>query len=211
MTWESASCHSVSSCFVSVFLIFTLFSACLPACSLLKEEKISWMQIASPSSWNDWIHDFPNYWIQARLLKFSATYLLFQIQLTSTRITFIWIANTYSVVDCALWLTDKVNMFVYSFCLTAVFIKCVLHHAASFSLPTPLLLHIHCFSRSWSVTPFIPGQFGQCARYGCFITHFLPVRLSESGEKTEGPRGRKEGTGGERGEEGRECVCMRLI
>lgn len=49
------------------------------------------------------------------------------------------------------------------------------------------------------MTPFIPGQFGQCARYGRFITHFLPVCLPDSGEKTEGPKGRKEGTGGESG------------
>lgn len=53
------------------------------------------------------------------------------------------------------------------------------------------------------MTPFIPGQFGQCARYGRFITHFLPVRLSDSGEKTEGPRGRKEGIGGGEREERR--------
>lgn len=52
--------------------------------------------------------------------------------------------------------------------------------------------------------PFIPGQFGQCARYGRLITHFLPVCLSDSGEKMEGLRGNeKEGRGGgESAEEG---------
>lgn len=50
------------------------------------------------------------------------------------------------------------------------------------------------------MTPFILGQFGQCARYSHFITCFLPGCLSESGDTTEGPRGGKEGTGGEREE-----------
>lgn len=49
------------------------------------------------------------------------------------------------------------------------------------------------------MTPFIPGQFGQCARHGRFITHFLPVCLSDRQEDG----GRKEGTGGERESEGR--------
>lgn len=53
------------------------------------------------------------------------------------------------------------------------------------------------------MTPFIPGQFGQCIRYRRFITHFLPVCLSDSGEKTEGPRGRKEGTVEEKAKEKR--------
>lgn len=60
--------------------------------------------------------------------------------------------------------------------------------ASSIFSPSPLL-HLQRFSRSWSVTPFIPGQFGQCSRYGCFITHFLPVCLSDSG-KGGGPRRR---------------------
>lgn len=56
------------------------------------------------------------------------------------------------------------------------------------------------------MTPFIPGQFGQCIRCGRFITHFLPVCLSDSGEKMEGPRGRKEGTVKEKEKEKRKGV-----
>lgn len=52
------------------------------------------------------------------------------------------------------------------------------------------------------MTPFIPGQFEQCARYGRFITHFLPVCLSGSGQNMKKLRERKAGTGQEKGEEG---------
>lgn len=54
------------------------------------------------------------------------------------------------------------------------------------------------------MTPFIPGQFGQCARYGCFITHFLPVcptqgrgwrRGGEGERKEQEERGGEEGVG----------------
>lgn len=52
------------------------------------------------------------------------------------------------------------------------------------------------------MAPFIPALFGQRARYGCLITHFLPFRLSvsvsDSRERTLG--GRKEGRGGEKEE-----------
>lgn len=44
------------------------------------------------------------------------------------------------------------------------------------------------------MTPFIPGQFGQCARYGRFITHFLPVCPTQG-------RGWRRGREGERKEQ----------